>query len=84
MDSECTSRTTDSRLLRFVEVLPGSGLASQPGLHFDGDEDIADGGDQVDLVVSDSNVTIANGGASPLEKSSGQELAGLSDRQARR
>ena len=82
MNTERTSRTTNSRLLRLVEVLPGPGSASQPGLHLDGDKDISDGGDQIDLVVPDSNVAIENAGASALEESSGDGLAGHSDGEA--
>jgi len=79
MNAERTSRTANSRLLRLVEVLPGPGSVSQPSLHLDGDEDISDGSDQIDLVVPDSNIAIENAGASVLEESSGDGLAGHSD-----
>ena len=82
MNAERTSRTANSRLLRLVEVLPGPGSVSQPGLHLNGDEDIRDGGDQIDFVVPDSNVAIENAGASALEKSGGDGLAGHSDGEA--
>ena len=78
MDTESVSRATDPRLLRLVEVLPGSCSASQSGLHLDGDVLIGKGGDQVDLIAADSNVAVENGAASALEELSGNDatLAG--------
>ncbi len=66
MDTERTRRTTNPRLLRLVEVLPGPGSGTKPGLHLNGDKNIGDAGHQIDLIVPDPNVATKNGGASPL------------------